>query len=66
MMNLEDYDAAVPVRKEDGSIADRWIRARLNRTVAEVIRGWTNTASMTRRRRSTNSSGMSSATGTSN
>ena len=39
MMNLEDYDAAVPVRKEDASIADRWIRARLNRTVAEVIRG---------------------------
>ena len=39
MMNLEDYDAAVPVRKEDASIADRWILARLNRTVAEVIRG---------------------------
>ncbi len=27
------------VRREDESIADRWIRARLNRTVAEVIRG---------------------------
>jgi valyl-tRNA synthetase len=39
MMNLEDYDAAVPVCREDASIADRWIRARLNRTVAEVIRG---------------------------
>ncbi|MDP2840224.1 MAG: class I tRNA ligase family protein, partial [Syntrophales bacterium] len=39
MINLEDYDAAVPVRKEDGSIADRWIRARLNRTIAEVVRG---------------------------
>jgi valyl-tRNA synthetase len=39
MMNLEDYAAAVPIRKEDESIADRWIRARLNRTVAEVIRG---------------------------
>jgi valyl-tRNA synthetase len=39
MMNLEDYDAAVPVRKEDASIADRWIRARLNRTIAEVVQG---------------------------
>ncbi len=39
MMNLEDYDAAVPVRKEDESVADRWIRARLNRTIAEVVRG---------------------------
>ncbi len=39
MMNLEDYDAADPVRKEDESIADRWIRARLNRIVSEVIRG---------------------------
>jgi valyl-tRNA synthetase len=39
MMNLEDYAAAVPVHREDASIADRWIRARLNRTIAEVIRG---------------------------
>jgi valyl-tRNA synthetase len=39
MMNLEDYDAAVPVRTEDESVADRWIRARLNRTIAEVVRG---------------------------
>jgi len=39
MMNLEDYDAALPVRPEDASIADGWIRARLNRTIAEVIQG---------------------------
>jgi len=39
MMNLEDYDSALPVSPEDGSIADRWIRTRMNRTVAEVIRG---------------------------
>jgi len=39
MMNLEDYDAAVPVRGEDESVADRWIRARLNRTITEVVRG---------------------------
>ncbi len=39
MMNLEDYDAVLPVCPEDGSIADRWIRTRMNRTVAEVIRG---------------------------
>ena len=39
MMNLEDYDAAVPVRGMDESVADRWIRARLNRTIAEVVRG---------------------------
>ncbi|MCX5823134.1 MAG: valine--tRNA ligase [Deltaproteobacteria bacterium] len=39
MMNLEDYAAVVPVRREGESIADRWIRARLNRTVAEAIRG---------------------------
>ena len=39
MMNLADYDAALPDRPEDGSVADRWIRSRLNRTVAEVIRG---------------------------
>jgi valyl-tRNA synthetase len=39
MMNLEDYSADTFVRREDESIADRWIKARLNRTVAEVIRG---------------------------
>ncbi|MCX5839050.1 MAG: valine--tRNA ligase [Deltaproteobacteria bacterium] len=39
MMNLEDYDAAVPVREGDESVADRWIRARLNRTIAEVAQG---------------------------
>jgi valyl-tRNA synthetase len=39
MMNLENYDAAVPVGNEDASIADRWIISRLNRTVAEVCRG---------------------------
>ena len=31
--------AEAVVRREDESIADRWIIARLNRTVAEVIRG---------------------------
>ncbi len=39
MMNLEDDSAQTVVRREDESIADRWIKARLNRTVAEVIRG---------------------------
>ncbi len=39
MMNLEGFSAEVPVRREDESIADRWILSRLNRTVAEVIRG---------------------------
>jgi valyl-tRNA synthetase len=39
MMNLEDYRVDATVRREDESIADRWIKARLNRTVAEVIRG---------------------------
>ena len=41
MMNLEDYvadDQAGP-GKADLSLPDRWILARLNRTVAEVIRG---------------------------
>jgi valyl-tRNA synthetase len=38
-MNLEDYPADHVFRPEDESIADRWIRARLARTVAEVIRG---------------------------
>jgi len=39
MMNLEDDSVHSVVRREEESIADRWIRARLNRTVAEVIRG---------------------------
>jgi valyl-tRNA synthetase len=39
MMNLEEESVHSVVRKEDESIADRWIKARLNRTVAEVIRG---------------------------
>ena len=39
MMNLEDDSVQTVVRREDESIADRWIKARLNRTVAEVIRG---------------------------
>ncbi|MBN2439681.1 MAG: valine--tRNA ligase, partial [Deltaproteobacteria bacterium] len=39
MMNLEDCHAAVPVCEGDRSVADRWIRARLNRTIAEVVRG---------------------------
>ena len=39
MMNLAEYSAGKAVRREDESIADRWIKARLNRTVAEVIRG---------------------------
>ncbi|MBU2026934.1 MAG: valine--tRNA ligase [Proteobacteria bacterium] len=38
-MNLEDYPTDHAFRPEDESIADRWIRARLTRTVAEVIRG---------------------------
>jgi len=39
MMNLADVPADVPRIPEDESTADRWIRARLNRTVAEVTRG---------------------------
>ena len=39
MMNLEDDSVHTVVRRENESIADRWIKARLNRTVAEVIRG---------------------------
>ena len=37
MMNLEGYpEGPVTVKKEDYSLADRWIRARLNDTIAEV------------------------------
>ena len=39
MTNLGDDWVRSGVGNEDESIADRWIRARLNRTVAEVIRG---------------------------
>ena len=39
MTNLGDDRVRSGVGNEDESIADRWIRARLNRTVAEVIRG---------------------------
>jgi valyl-tRNA synthetase len=39
MMNIEDFSAVPPVRREDESIADRWILSRLNRTIAEVSRG---------------------------
>ncbi|MDZ4064854.1 MAG: valine--tRNA ligase, partial [Coriobacteriia bacterium] len=39
MMNLEEESVHFVVRKEEESIADRWIKARHNRTVAEVIRG---------------------------
>jgi len=38
-MNLEGYIAGAPVRPEDESLADRWVRARLAKTVAEVGRG---------------------------
>jgi valyl-tRNA synthetase len=37
MMNLEGYpDGPVTVKKGDYSLADRWIRARLNDTIADV------------------------------
>ncbi len=39
MLNLEDDSFHTVIRREDETIADRWIKARLNRTVAEVIRG---------------------------
>jgi valyl-tRNA synthetase len=39
MMNLEDYSPALSIQREDESIADRWICARLNRSIAETIRG---------------------------
>ena len=37
-MNLEDYDAVQEPKAEDYSLCDRWIRHRLNRTVADVTR----------------------------
>ncbi len=39
LMNLEDYDAASPVPEGDLSLADRWMKSRLNRAVAEVVSG---------------------------
>ena len=39
MMNIEDYSSDMAVRREDESVADRWIRSRLNRTAAEVAKG---------------------------
>jgi valyl-tRNA synthetase len=36
LMNLEDYDPAVTVAGDDSSLADRWIKSRLNRAVAEA------------------------------
>ena len=39
MMNLDDYWAEATVRRENESVADRWIRAKLNKTVVEVIQG---------------------------
>ena len=38
-MNLKDDPDGVPVRPEDESLADRWVRARLAKTVAEESRG---------------------------
>jgi valyl-tRNA synthetase len=35
-MNLDGFAADARVRREDESIADRWILSRLNRTIAEV------------------------------
>ncbi len=39
MMNIEDLPADAADHREARSLADRWILSRLNRTVAEVIRG---------------------------
>jgi len=39
MMHLEDYPGDTAVRRENESIADRWIQTRLNRTITEVVRG---------------------------
>lgn len=41
VMNLEDYPAGenIPPERADLSLPDRWILARLNKTVEEVIRG---------------------------
>jgi valyl-tRNA synthetase len=39
LMNLEDCDAPDLQNKEKLSLPDRWILARLNRTVGEVVRG---------------------------
>ena len=37
-MNIEDYDSASPVNTGELSLADRWIKSRLNVTVVEVIK----------------------------
>ncbi|MCE5281261.1 MAG: class I tRNA ligase family protein, partial [Deltaproteobacteria bacterium] len=39
MMNLEDFKADAAVQPGDLSLADRWILSRLERTVADVVRG---------------------------
>jgi valyl-tRNA synthetase len=39
LLNLADFPADAPRLPGDESAADRWIRARLNRTVGEVTRG---------------------------
>ena len=39
LMNLEDYDPAALVNDSDFSLADRWIKTRLNRAVSEVVGG---------------------------
>ncbi len=39
MMNLEDFKGDAAVSPGDLSLADRWILSRLERTVADVIRG---------------------------
>ncbi len=39
LMNLEDYDPAALVGDDDFSLADRWIKTRLNMTVSEVTSG---------------------------
>ena len=37
LMNLEDYAETAP-KVQESSLADRWIRSRLNRTIREVMR----------------------------
>ncbi|MEW6334131.1 MAG: valine--tRNA ligase [Thermodesulfobacteriota bacterium] len=39
MMHIGEDAARYVVRREDASVADRWIQSRLNRTVVEVVRG---------------------------